>query len=159
MPFAAADARPTTVTSLLLACLLAHPGPEVVVAAAEAVRQLLLLMPQCALSFLPLVLYCLQQDLHSSAGGSGGTGGKGGGEGASELQSGQSKARAQVCLCKCACVHVFVCMHVRVCICVLGMCMCVHVRVCVFVQVRVCARVCKCACVCRSVFKVRFGCH
>ncbi|KAF5834396.1 hypothetical protein DUNSADRAFT_8951 [Dunaliella salina] len=64
----AADARPTTSTTLLLASLLAHPHPAVVATAAGAVRQLLLLMPQTALYFLPLVLYSLQQSSLSGSG-------------------------------------------------------------------------------------------
>lgn len=57
----AASARPTPTALLLLACLLAHPHPSVVVSTADAVRQLLLLMPQAALYFLPLVLFSVQQ--------------------------------------------------------------------------------------------------
>jgi len=43
---AAAGARPTDATAMLLAGLLAHPDPHVVEAAAGATRQLLHVMPQ-----------------------------------------------------------------------------------------------------------------
>jgi hypothetical protein len=45
-----------------------HPHSEVVAASAAAVKQLLLLMPQAALLFLPLVLYCLQHSTKSVSG-------------------------------------------------------------------------------------------
>jgi hypothetical protein len=60
---AARDAHPNPVTLMLVTALLMHPAAEVVVAAASAVKQLLLTHPQAALTLLPAVLYSLQQPL------------------------------------------------------------------------------------------------
>ncbi|KAJ9521874.1 hypothetical protein QJQ45_024743, partial [Haematococcus lacustris] len=54
---AVADAQPSPALTATLTALLAHPLPHVQLAAAGAVRQLLLLRPQAALTFLPTVLW------------------------------------------------------------------------------------------------------
>lgn len=71
---ATASAEPAPATTMLLAALMAHPSPRVQAAAATAIRELVLLLPQCALAFLPLVLFCLQRSCSAAAASNSGKG-------------------------------------------------------------------------------------